>query len=145
MTNDEAILRYLNATRRDCHRVSGPEVAAARYVAAKGFPGIELGCEFVTIRSKGRRCEFRKVGNSSFVVLDLELSDRLMELDLLVQVGAMKRDWAYTFFVTLLADAFRQHRDLDAIGIVYLRFTAISSPCGGLRLSPRMVHRFIWL
>lgn len=114
MNEDEALLfRYLNATRRDCQRVPGPEADAARVIAERGFPGIELGCEFVPIRSKGRRCEFRSVGSSSFVVLDLELSDRLMELDLLVQVGPMKKDWAYTFFVTMLGDAFRQHRDLQ--------------------------------
>lgn len=138
MTDDEALLfRYLNATRRDCRPVSGPEIEAARYVAAKGFPEIPLGCDFVTIRSKGRRCEFRKIGSSSFVVLDLELSDRLMELDLLVQVGAMKPDWAYTFFVTLLSDAFRQHRDLRRYRYCVLKVRGDTGSLRGIAALPK--------
>jgi hypothetical protein len=138
MVNDEALLfRYLNATRRDCQRVSGPEIEAAKFAAARAFPGIDFGCDFVTIRSKGRRCEFRKTGNSSFVILDLELSDRLMELDLLVQVGAMKPGWAYTFFVTLLGDSFRQHRDLRRYRYCVLKVRGDVESLRGLASLPK--------
>ncbi len=111
--HDLALLRrYLHATRHECRFVEGPEAAAAASIAARAFPGVEMECSYVLVRSRNRHCEYRSIGSSGFVVLDLELSDRLIELDLLAQISAMKPNWVYAFFIVLLGDVFRRHRDL---------------------------------
>jgi hypothetical protein len=112
-TKDLALLRrYLRATRREFSEAPGLETVFAQQIALNAFPGIDLHYTLFPMRSRSLKCEIVPAGGTSFVVLDFNLSDRLMELDLLTQVAVMKPDWAYAFFVVLLGDAFRQNEDL---------------------------------
>jgi hypothetical protein len=112
-TNDiEHLYRYLRATRRRCLFVEDQLSENLSLFTKRAFPGATAECIFVPIRSDSRRCEFRVYGSALFVVIDLALSDRLMELDLLAQIARPGGDWILTFSTALLGDVFRQRRDL---------------------------------
>jgi len=96
-----------------------------------------MECIYVLVRSRNRQCEYRSIGSSGFVVLDLELSDRLIELDLLAQISSMKPDWVYAFFVVLLSDVFRRHRDLVRYRYCVLKALGDAESLRGLASLPK--------
>jgi hypothetical protein len=104
--------RYLVATRHRCNFLDAPLPETLRSFAARAYPDIPLECVFIPVRSDSRRCEFRSFGSVLGVVIDLALSDRLMELDLLAQVARPQGDWIFTFSTAMLGDVFRQQRDI---------------------------------
>jgi hypothetical protein len=107
----DLLRRYLRATRHRCEIIDDWIGESLRSFASKAFPSLDLNCTFVAVKSDSRRCEFRSFGDSLFVIVDLELSDRMMQLDHL-QVARPGGDWMHTFSTALLCDVFRQHRDL---------------------------------
>jgi hypothetical protein len=117
------LLRYLAATRRRCQFVESDLGGALSTFTAKAFPGVDVGSVFVPVRSDSRRCEFRAFGSALFVVIDLALSDRLMELDLLSQIPRAGSDWVLTFSTILLGDVFRQRRDFRRYRYCVLKAT----------------------
>lgn len=108
----EGLRRYLRATRPDCELLGSAVAEACESIAKRAFPGFDFACAYVPVRSRNRRCEYVVIDGHTMVILDIELSDRLLELDLLAQVPRGRQDWIYAFFVVMLGDVFRRQHDL---------------------------------
>ncbi len=129
--------RYLRATRRRCQFVENQLSATLSAFTKKAFPNVDLNCVFVPVRSDSRRCEFRASGSALFVVIDLALSDRLMELDLIAQITRPGSDWVLTFGTALLGDVFRQRRDFRRYRYCVLKASGDTATLGKLAALPK--------